>query len=48
MVYSWQQKDWRVFQYDEKAFSSRADDLALAFIAPLGADHDYETTHGYS
>jgi hypothetical protein len=22
------------------------DDLALALIAPLGADHDDETTHG--
>ena len=37
MVYNWQQKDWRVFQYDEKAFSSRA----LEFMEMSGQSLGY-------
>lgn len=37
MVYNWQQKDWRAFQYDEKEFGSRA----LEFMEMAGQSLGY-------
>jgi Fic family protein len=37
MVYNWQQNDWRTFQYDEKAFSSKA----LEFMEMSGQSLGY-------